>query len=80
MNTLKHAFKQQENGEIFIQLSQNETTYRLIFKDSGSGFSPSNTSSFGLKLIDALSTQLSGELGVNYDNGTQYELNFKQLN
>lgn len=80
MNTLKHAFKQQENGEIFIQLSQNETIYRLIFKDNGSGFTPSNTSSFGLKLIDALSSQLAGELVVNYDHGTQYELNFKQIN
>ncbi len=80
MNTLKHAFKQQENGEIFIQLSQNEPTYRLIFKDNGSGFTPSNTSSFGLKLIDALSSQLAGELVVNYDHGTQYELNFKQIN
>jgi AraC-like DNA-binding protein len=52
----------------------------LIFKDNGSGFTPSNTSSFGLKLIDALSSQLAGELVVNYDHGTQYELNFKQIN
>lgn len=80
MNTLKHAFKEQDSGEISIDLSKKGGEYTLIFKDNGSGFTPATNSSFGLKLVDALAHQLSGDLTIETKKGTVYTLNFKQLN
>lgn len=80
MNTLKHAFKEQDSGEISIDLSEKGGEYTLIFKDNGSGFTPATNSSFGLKLVDALAHQLSGDLTIETKKGTVYTLNFKQLN
>lgn len=79
MNTLKHAFREQDSGQISIDLSEKEGEYRLVFKDNGSGFMLPINSSFGLKLINALACQLSGELSIDINNGTIYTLNFRQL-
>ncbi|TVP64240.1 MAG: PAS domain S-box protein [Nodularia sp. (in: Bacteria)] len=80
-NSLKHAFAEGRLGEINIEIkntSLNEIS--LVVRDNGIGL-PSNfdfqdTASLGWELIDALSSQLSGDITINSDIGVEFKINF----
>lgn len=80
-NSLKHAFKHQQFGEIMIV--SNRTTHRqlhLIIRDNGVGLPQElniqKTNSLGLRLIRALSRQLNGKWEIYNNQGTIFEIIF----
>jgi PAS domain S-box-containing protein len=82
-NSLKHAFKGYDKGEIKIILEKNDETYTLTIKDNGiglpEGFKFGETSSLGILLINSLVNQLEGELDVEVNRGTLVIINFTEL-
>ncbi len=79
-NAYKHAFKGSNNGEIWIDFSQTEGTYRLSISDNGIGlpedFNPDNASSLGMVLIHGLVRQLGSTLYIGRSNGTRLSFEF----
>ena len=82
-NAIKHAFKEDEMGEIRIILERDDDHYVLTINDSGRGLSDEidydNPVSLGLKLVNALVNQLDGKLEVEIDSGTIFKINFIEL-
>jgi two-component sensor histidine kinase len=81
-NAYKHAFNQQDEGNIYISLAKNQNELTFHFKDDGSGFiMPMETKedSLGMNLIEAFATQLEGTMKYesNKGIGTNYRLQFK---
>lgn len=72
-NSLKYAFHEQENGEIFVALKENQKQLRLQVKDNGCGFPPNlnkiKQESFGYNLIEAFSQKLKAKLDIYNDKG-----------
>ena len=72
-NSLKYAFKEIENGEIFVSLKENEQQLKLQVIDNGCGF-PSDMQliqriSFGYNLINAFAQKLKAKLDIYNNNG-----------
>lgn len=85
-NSLKHAFKGDRKGEIYIELKQTSTDhFCLRIGDNGSGmpegFDPANLDTLGFQLIQALTDQLEGKMEVqtNPGKGVVYTINFKRI-
>ncbi len=82
-NSLKHAFPNGENGEVYISLKSIEDKYELIIRDNGVGF-PSNidfkrTDSLGLQLVNNLVDQIDGEIELNKRRGTEFRIVLNEL-
>ena len=80
-NSLKHAFPADRAGEISIAFRpDDEGQYRLTVGDNGVGLPEGmdfrNTSSLGLKLVNALTAQLKGTLEVDRSGGTEFKITF----
>lgn len=80
-NSMKHAFKNQADPEIYIGLQQNKKgTLTLKYKDNGIGMpeniNSENTKSLGMKLIRSLSKQLKGSFNTENQNGFNFLLEF----
>lgn len=83
-NSLKYAFKPNENGKITINLHSNEHgRLTLVVADDGIGIpdnvQPENSETFGMQLIKHLSNQLKAELELDRINGTKFKLGFNEL-
>jgi two-component sensor histidine kinase len=63
-NSFKHAFKENESGEITIRIKKlNEAEFELHYSDSGKWKEHSTEKiKFGLELIDTLTEQLDGKV------------------
>lgn len=77
INALKYAFPDDRSGTIRIALQEFEPgKARLSFSDDGVGlpasFDYEDVTSLGLKLVQALGTQLGGQLNVNSKHGTEF--------
>ena len=82
-NALKHAFKER-SGEIKIKMYQDkENIYNLSIADNGIGFPEDldfrNTDSLGLQLVNSLVEQIEGHLELKTNNGTEFDISFKEL-
>lgn len=80
-NALKHAFPDQREGLIRIQLkSDDEDTFVLVVNDNGIGLPKDmdlkNTSSLGFQLVVTLTNQLRGEVTVERNGGTSIVVSF----
>lgn len=79
-NSLKHAFDGNE-GNIKIDLINENNTFTLTFKDSGKGIKDSKDSNesirFGKRLVTLLSEEMNAELQEFNDNGLTYVFVFK---
>jgi PAS domain S-box-containing protein len=87
-NSLKHAFNENEKGEIRIKLwkeiRDNQTqapTFNLTISDNGKGI-PENIrletfESLGLKLVNILIDQLDRRIELNRANGAEFRIIFK---
>jgi PAS domain S-box-containing protein len=83
-NAFKHAFPDNRGGKLLLKLHQdNSQKIILVIKDNGIGFPPhldfKNTESLGLQLVCTLAEQLEGEIRLNKENGTTFELIFTEL-
>ena len=82
-NAMKYAFPAGRPGEIDISFHQIDDKYVLIVKDDGVGI-PSDldinkVKSLGLQLVTNLSNQIDGVLKLNRENGTNFEITFKEV-
>ncbi|MCM4169975.1 histidine kinase [Arenibacter sp. TNZ] len=84
-NALKYGIKDNEEGEIHIELlKSNDKDYVLYIGDNGEGFpeniSHKNTKSLGLKLIHNLARQLKGSINRDMSKkGTNYIVKFSDI-
>ncbi len=78
-NSLKYAWPNNENGNLFIELYKLNNTITLIIKDDGVGFDPKSikSESFGSTLISALTLQLDGKYIYRNINGSEVTITFK---
>ena len=79
-NSLKHAFPDGKTGVIQVTCCQTSAGgYRLVVEDNGvgfpPGFSPSKTSSLGLKLVSNLTRQIEGQTEIDDTHGVRYTIN-----
>jgi len=74
-NSIKHAFPMGRAGSIHVELSSEDEHVYLVISDDGIGIPSSvdikNVSSFGLQLIDMITTQLKGTLDIDITKGTK---------
>lgn len=79
-NSYKYAFPGNMKGFINISLSRVPGKVGLKIHDSGIGlptdFQLETSESLGMQLIQALTSQLDGELVISKDNGTTFEIIF----
>ena len=82
-NSLKYAWKKNQEGTIFIKLKEVDSRVTLVIADNGIGlpskFEDMSSDTLGLQLVITLVEQLDGELLVNSDKGTEYLINFNNL-
>jgi len=83
-NIYKHAFPQQDHGNVNILLKEDQNSHevKILISDNGIGlpenFSIHQTDSLGLKLIEVLSMQLEADLQYQSNNGASFELTFRK--
>lgn len=79
-NAYKYAFPGSVTGTITIDLKRVDKKVTLKISDSGVGlpdsFDVEKAESLGLQLIQALTSQLDGELKVSREKGTTFEVTF----
>lgn len=83
-NALEHAFTEQEQGNIWLNLKYNaEGEIELIIKDDGRGmpsdFDFDDAESLGLRLVKILTRQLEGKLELDLNQGTCFKITFAEL-
>lgn len=83
LNSLKHAFVNQDSPTISISLSENEThksnRFILVYSDNGL-WVPNSVASFGTEIIQAMSEQLEGTFTLETsDLGTKYVFDLANL-
>lgn len=84
-NAYKHAFTQSKGnnqGKIIVELKTlKANTYQLMIKDNGVGIDEntltSETNSFGLEIVNALTDQIRGTLKTESTDGLKYLLQFE---
>ncbi len=80
-NSLKYAFPNKREGEIFIKLSKvDKIYYELVVSDNGVGL-PKNINlrkknSLGLNLVSTLIKQIYGKLEIKKSKGTKFIIKF----
>ncbi|MCX6566415.1 MAG: sensor histidine kinase [Candidatus Aminicenantes bacterium] len=82
LNALKHAFPNNREGKILVELRENENgSIRLTVRDNGIGLpegcEPGKVESLGFQIISLLSAQLEGRIDVRREDGTAITLRFK---
>jgi PAS domain S-box-containing protein len=84
-NSFKYAFPDGRQGIIKISVKSNDNNMiQFSISDDGIGITKDmdirNTKSLGLKLITSLAeSQLHGELILNRESGTEFQINFRQV-
>lgn len=77
-NSFKHAFKNIQKPQIFIELKKNKATnnIELIVEDNGNGITTEITKDAGLgrRLVDIFSRQLEGTYELNTQNKFRFKL------
>lgn len=80
-NSLKYAFPSGRRGEISIAIREIvENKIVLTVSDNGIGlpssFNFTDTASLGWQLVEALTSQLTGDLKINSDIGVEFQITF----
>ena len=83
-NALEHAFPHQQQGNIWLNLTQDQDRgITLKIQDDGIGvpenFDFRHSESLGLKLVCILTKQLEGEIKLDPSKGTCFEITFSEL-
>jgi len=80
-NAYKYAFPDQQKGKITINLKKGENQVALSVHDNGIGLPPDfvfeNSETLGMQLIQALTSQVDGELQISRSPGTTFEISFQ---
>lgn len=82
-NSVKHAFPDDKDGEIYVYLKKEDERYLLIVSDNGIGFPKDidfrKTETLGLQLVNRLVEQLDGTIELDRGHGTEFKIHFKEL-
>jgi PAS domain S-box-containing protein len=83
-NVLKHAFSDKKNGKMWLSFHlTDDNQIELIVKDNGSGlpddFNLDSSNSLGMQLVISLVNQLDGSIKINRADGTEFNIQFKEL-
>jgi PAS domain S-box-containing protein len=82
-NAFKHAFPNDQSGEVDVKLHQHHQQLTLTLADNGMGIPPEidwrNSSSLGLRLVKILSQQLKAEVKSDFSQGTYFQFIFFPL-
>jgi len=77
-NSFKHAFANEEKGEIYVSLDFDDDKFTLILGDNGVGFPKEinfkETDSLGLQLVTTLIAQIGGNIELERENGTKFKI------
>ncbi len=77
-NSLKYAFKQKDEGDIWVTMKKNGSELFVQVKDNGvglpAGFDPEHTSSFGFEIIGAFVQKLKARMNIDGSNGVDVQL------
>jgi PAS domain S-box-containing protein len=80
-NAYKYAFPGQRSGTILIELKKRDHKTQLRISDNGVGFPAGydfeKSESLGMQLVQALTSQIDGELNVSHENGSSFEVSFQ---
>jgi len=81
INAIKYSYPEMAQGEVNIRLKRIEDeTYRLIISDNGVGVpndaALKNRNSFGMHLMNGLSTQADGTFNIESNNGLTITIDF----
>ncbi|MGB9937341.1 MAG: sensor histidine kinase [Methanobacterium sp.] len=83
-NSIKHAFSDDLEGIIKVELACKNKDITLKIIDNGIGFPEEmnieNPDSFGLQLVNLLINQLRGSIELQREMGTEFIINFEELN
>lgn len=81
-NSIKHAFPDNREGKINIELVCQDENFILKVQDNGVGFPEDldleNVKTLGLQLVDSLTNQLDGTIKLKRENGTCFKISFKE--
>ncbi|MCG8574840.1 MAG: GAF domain-containing protein [Flavobacteriales bacterium] len=77
-NSLKHAFEDVQEGLIRIQVTSEGDDCIIYFMDNGKGFNfeKFKGASFGLELLEILSSQINGSVNYSDEDGCSYTVRF----
>ncbi len=80
-NAFKYAFAGGSNGNISVQLKQDEkNNFQLSLSDDGvglpKGLDVQTTHTLGLQLVNSLVDQLDGKMKIDTENGTVFTISF----
>ena len=79
-NSLKHAFPDGRSGEICIDISSEDGSFKLVVSDNGIGFKEGlnikESKTLGFQLVETLVKQIDGNMSLDMVNGTKYEIHF----
>ena len=87
-NSLKHAFPDSRDGKIDISIhpfkkDQKPLKYKMVVTDDGVGFPTDkdfrNTESLGFQLVHSLLVKLKGQIELEKDSGTKFNIVFSEL-
>lgn len=76
-NSLKHAFKEKQFGEITVKLNEKNNKLHLEVSDDGQGVSSISEmegKSFGFELIKAFTKKLKAEMNITSKDGLNIEI------
>jgi len=77
-NSVKHAFPHDKTGKIIIRLQERDGQIIITCTDTGVGLPQDinlrDTSTLGLKLVQALTEQLKGKIKILTTEGTSFEI------
>ncbi|WP_438426498.1 tetratricopeptide repeat-containing sensor histidine kinase [Aquimarina macrocephali] len=79
-NSIKHAFRDNQGGQISIEASRDKDQCILTIKDTGVGFPEDfeieNSRSLGMQLIQGLTQQINGSIHIISNPGAYYTIAF----
>jgi two-component sensor histidine kinase len=79
-NSIKHAFKKNDSGDINISMNRKNGFYSMKIADNGSGlasgFKIQNNRSLGMTLVDSLADQLDADVNIDSIKGTSFDFRF----
>lgn len=83
INILKHAFPNNQRGNILISLKEVDDEFILKICDNGVGLPENilidNIETLGLQLVNNLVEQIEGSMEISRSNGTEFKIQFKEL-
>lgn len=80
-NIFKYAFKDRDNGKVFLSIDKTENIATLTIQDNGIGIderiSSNKSPGLGLTIVKMLADQLKGTYSITSENGTKIVVQFE---